>query len=82
MNRMLAAFFGFFNGVLALFLVVVGGLSGFLFGDRTGEHVAGAVIGLLGGLLVAIVTCGLFAVLLDIRSELKKLSDIAQRTVK
>ena len=82
MNKILAAAFGFFNGILALFLIIIGALTGFISGEGVGESGLGAVAGFFAGLFGAVVVCGLFAVLLDIRSELKKLNEVAQRVTR
>ena len=67
-NQLLAASIGVVNAFLALFLVLIGLL--------TGIHWFGAVLGIILGLVVgiamAVAICGTLAVLVNIRDLLKE----------
>ncbi len=86
MNRLLADILGFLNGVVAIVLVLVGGMVGFQSGSIPGGvgmfggfQSESTPVGLLWGLLVgagfAVIICGFIALLVDIRNLLVELRD-------
>jgi|LNFM01.2.fsa_nt_gb hypothetical protein len=75
MNRLLASAFGFLNLLYALALIAAGGYFAQIFGgpDYT-------LIGLGLGALAAVLVCGYFALLVDIRDTLRELLNETRRT--
>ena len=66
-NQLLAASIGVVNAVLALFLVLVGLLTGIHWLDAFG-----IIVGLVVGVAMAVAICGTLAVLVNIRDLLKE----------
>ncbi len=69
MNKLLASALGYLNGLLAIVLVVGGGLAGEALRQTIGEPSA-IIWGLSLGMFLAIVVCGLVAVFISMRNEL------------
>ena len=86
MNKILAATIRFLNGFLALFLVVIGGVLGRQYGLMIGLHgngldaSTGAVIGVIGGFVAAVVICGFLALFIEMRSELIRIREVLEKT--
>ena len=71
MNRALASTLSAVNGLVALFIVLFGGVIGY---GLTGQTPAGVVIGAFVGFLVAAITCGLIAYLTLIERHLAQIA--------
>lgn len=73
MNKLLADAIGALNGVLAIGLVLAGGVIGAGAGALGGRDFssAGFLVGGLMGALVAVLVCGGLALLISIRDELR-----------
>lgn len=68
MNHFLASIVGFLNGLLALILIIGGAAIGSLLENQF--NINGVVIGLIAGVILAVVVCGLLAIFISIRNEL------------
>ena len=67
-NQLLAASIGLVNALLAIFLVLIGLVTGILwFGAAWG-----IIVGLVVGAMLAVVICGTLAVLVNIRDLLEE----------
>jgi len=81
MNKVLAATIRFLNGFLALFLIVMGGALGKQYSLMIGLHAStGAIIGVIGGFVVAVVICGFLALFIEMRSELIRIREVLEKT--
>lgn len=69
MNKLLAGTIRTLNGLIAVLLVISGGATAAALGGR-GLSILG---GLILGFLVAVLICGVLAILIEIRSELIKI---------
>ena len=67
MNKFLADSLGWLNAVLAIVIV----LAGWALGLLGTQDFWGAIVGAVGGFLVAVLICGVLAVLISIHNELK-----------
>jgi hypothetical protein len=82
MNRFLASSIGYLNGLLAVIIILAGG-----FGARSMALSAGAVDaagaaligGLLLGLVVAVLLCGVLAIFVDIRREVVAIRELLSK---
>ena len=70
MNKLLASLMGVLNGFLALFFIAGGASLGVYLGQLADNGALGLILGLVGGLFLAVMVCGVFAVFISIRSEL------------
>ncbi|MDE8344095.1 MAG: hypothetical protein POG24_09780 [Acidocella sp.] len=70
MNKLLASLVSLLNGLLAISFVIVGGVSGEILGFKYGGQTLDTLMGLVAGLVVAIIFCGLLALFIDMRREL------------
>lgn len=76
-NRLLASILSAINALLALAIVVAGAGFGSVWADSSGySEGLGIVAGAVVGLLIAVMVCGLLAVLLDIRAGIKEVAHI------
>ena len=88
MNKVLAATIRFLNGFLALFLVIIGGVMGRQYGLVMGLHSngldasTGAVVGVIGGFVAAVVICGFLALFIEMRSELIRIREALEKAEK
>ena len=86
MNKVLAATIRFLNGFLALFLILMGGALGRQYSLMMGLHgngldaSTGAIIGVIGGFVVAVVICGFLALFIEMRSELIRIREVLEKT--
>jgi hypothetical protein len=74
MNRFLANAVGALNALVALVIVTVGGLAAFGYGLQFAPRAdAGfyAIVGVIAGVVAAVMICGLLAVLIDTRDTLR-----------
>jgi hypothetical protein len=81
MNHFLVSVLGIMNGALALAIVVIFTVLGDSWGSRveaTQSHV-GALFGLIVGLAVAVIVCGLLAIAISIEKSLKHLATNTDR---
>jgi hypothetical protein len=79
-NAMLASILSAINAVLALGIILAGARIGSGWADTNGfSQGLGIVGGLAAGLLVAVLVCGLLAVLLDIRAGVKEVAHLLKR---
>ena len=93
MNKILAGTIRFLNGLFAFVLVAGGTAIGAEYGGVLGQYVgrsvkyggvlggeaAGAFVGFLGGLVIALIICGFLALFIEIRSELIKIRGILEK---
>lgn len=85
MNRFLARTLSTLNAVFALLIIVIATASGATGGGYyyTGAiSIPGAILGGLGGVLVAALVCGAIAFLTLIERHLSVLADAAKRDVR
>lgn len=76
MNRYLADLLADLNLVLAVAIVILGGLGGFGYARETGDNLTfGVGIGLIVGVIVAAILCGLLAMLALIERHLRLIAD-------
>ncbi len=68
MNRFLATSLGSANALFAILLILAGPIVGWQMGEM-----AGAVLGILGGLSAAVLICGFLALLVNIRDVLESI---------
>lgn len=80
MNRTLIKALDSLNNLLALAIVIICTVGGFGYGNVSGSGVVTAILGLVAGILVASIVCGLLAILIEIEKHLRKLA--AQSDVK
>jgi hypothetical protein len=74
MNRTLIRALDGLNNLLALLIVVVFTVAGFGYGNANGSGLLTAILGFVGGILVASIVCGLLAILVEIEKHLRKLA--------
>lgn len=79
MNRFLATILGYLNGFIAFILVIAGIAVGYILNKDTGQIFL-VPLGAIGGLLVAVIWCGVIAVIVDIRNLLMEISDALQNS--
>ncbi len=71
MNRMLAKTLAALNAFVAVIIVLAGGAAGVAGAvDARAEPILGFIFGVIGGFAIAVVLCGLLAMLVVIRDEL------------
>ena len=75
MNRFLAGAVGVLNGAIAIILIVAGGVVG-----GATNNIFGFVLGITAGFIVALIACGLLALVIDMHSELTKIRMALERT--
>ena len=76
MNRLIVDVLADFMGVLAIGILAVGGVLGYRYGLEEGVNLTFATgFGVLSGLLVALVTCGLLSALVLIENHLRYIAD-------
>jgi len=76
-NAMLASILSAINALLALAIIVAGAGFGSVGAVSNGySEGLGIIVGGLIGLLIAVMVCGLLAVLLDIRAGIKEVAHI------
>ena len=79
-NSMLASILSTFNALLALAIVLVGAGFGSSYATEEGYSSGlGILAGLVGGLLVAVMVCGVLALLIDIRAGIKEMAHIMKQ---
>lgn len=74
MNKALVNGMAMLNGLIAFIIVVAGGFFGDLF-----MHIAGLIVGLIGGFLVAVVLNGLIAAIVQIERHLREMNALMSR---
>ncbi|MEF2554059.1 hypothetical protein VQ042_22420 [Aurantimonas sp. A2-1-M11] len=71
MNRALASTLSAINGLVALVIVLVGAVAGY---GLAGQSAAGALVGAIGGFVIAAVSCGVIAYLTLIERHLAQIA--------
>ena len=77
MNRMLSSIVGFLNGFLALAFLLIGVGVGNTLNDEMGG--AGVFVGIIGGLVLAVLFCGVLAVFISMRDELINIRQLLEQ---
>ena len=80
MNSVLASIVGFLNGLIAIAIIVCGGLLGWHASPPEGD-VRLALLGLAAGLLAALLVCGILAVFISMRAELIEIRQILDKKI-
>lgn len=76
MNRMLADLLTAINGLLAIIIVLCGGVVGFQWAKNTNDNLTfGFGMGIVAGLIVAALICGLLAIVSLIERHLRLIAD-------
>jgi TRAP-type C4-dicarboxylate transport system permease small subunit len=76
-NSMLASILSTINALLALVIIVVGAGAGSSLATEQGYSSGlGIAFGLVGGLLIAVMVCGVLALLIDIRAGIKEVAHL------
>ena len=76
MNRLIVDLLADFMGVLAVGIVVLGGVLGYRYGIEEGVNLTAASgFGLVFGLAVALIACGLLSALVLIENHLRYIAD-------
>ena len=76
MNRLIVDVLADFMGVIAIGIVVVGGVLGYRYGVEEGVNLTFAAgFGTLAGTLAALVACGLLSALVLIENHLRYIAD-------
>ena len=79
-NSLLASILSTINALLALAIIVVGVGAGSSYASEQGySRGLGVLIGLGGGVLIAVMVCGLLAVLIDIRAGIKEVAHLLRQ---
>jgi hypothetical protein len=79
-NSLLASILSAINALLALGIILGGVGIGFAWANTDGYNQGlGIALGLVGGLLIAVMICGLLAVLLDIRAGIKEVAHLLKK---
>jgi hypothetical protein len=79
MNRLLAETVGVLNGLLAIVLIIIGMVVGAASTDFQRIGIAGALLGGVIGFAVALFSCGLLALFIEMRSELIRIRTAVER---
>ncbi len=81
MNRTLIGALDTINNLLAFIIIIIIGctLAGFLSPMGRGEIVPMAVLGLIGGTVLAAIICGFLAILIEIEKHLRKLAMVQEK---
>jgi type IV secretory pathway VirB2 component (pilin) len=72
MNKILSDLLGYLNGAIAVLIIIGATFAGTMFGGEPSFF--GAIVGWIVGIFIAILTCGLLAILISIRDELKAIN--------
>lgn len=78
MNKALADILEFANAIIAWLIVIAGAFVGVAVGQGMGYPSVGGAIGALVGFVVAALFCGLLALIIDIRNQIKRTADLMQ----
>ena len=73
MNHLLSKIVGVLNGFLALVFIIIGATLG-------NNSDAGIFIGIIGGVVAAVIFCGVLAVFISMRDELINIRKLLDRT--
>lgn len=79
MNRTLIGALDTINNLLAFIIIIGCTLAGFLAPMGRGENVLMAVLGLIGGTVLAAIICGFLAILIEIEKHLRKLAMVQEK---
>lgn len=79
MNRTLIGALDTINNLLAFIIIIGCTVAGFVSPMGRGENVPMAVLGLIGGTVLAAIICGLLAILIEIEKHLRKLAIVQEK---
>jgi hypothetical protein len=74
MNRTLIGVLDSLNTILAILIIVVSTLAGFAGSHMAGSGIVGAILGLLAGIMIAAIFCGVLATLIEIEKHLRTIA--------
>lgn len=74
MNRTLIGVLDSLNTILAVIIIVVCTIAGFATNYMGGSGIVGAILGIIGGVIIAAIFCGLLALLLEIEKHLRTIA--------
>lgn len=77
MNKLLANALASLNSVIASLIILVATVVGSRWPDNLGS---GAILGLLVGVVIATMTCGVLALVIDIRDQLKRIAAVSSNS--